>query len=550
LIDSLPCKTNPVCEETTWSEKSNKRRIKMSKRATGMLLVLSLFLIQSLQAQPAQKIHSLTLDDCIVKALKNNLNVAINVLSPQLSEVSLIASKNKWLPGLGFSYSYRDTSQASYSFLDAQDAVNTMTGAYGADISQLLPTGGTLMLSVDGDKTDSNRSFQSINPRYGGTLSFNFSQPLLRNFGFKMNRREIVIAQNNLDISEHDFKDSLQNIIYSVEEAYWNLVYAIENLKVREQSLLLAEDLLEKNRRAVEVGTMAPIDVLSAESTVASRRADIIETRASVKSSEDNLKNLINLAAEEQNPDLISLVPSDQPGYERVTVSLDQALVTAMNNRPDLKSTRIDIKNSELNLSWAKNQLLPNLSFSARYWSPGITGDQIIYLNDNAFTGIIVDTIKGQRSDAWKDAFGLKYTNLSLSFNIDVPLDSFLNKTTLAQARINLQRAMLQMKNQEQQIFLEIRNAVRSVETDYERIQAYKVARELAQRQLEAEEERLKVGLTTPYFVLQYQRDLRNAQIMELRSIMDYNLSLARLQRSTGVILEEKNISVSDVLNK
>lgn len=522
----------------------------MVKRTLGIFFLFLVFFTSGLQAQTAEKTLSLSMEDCILKALEYNLNVAINVLTPQLSEVSLAASREKWLPSLSFSYGYRDTSQASYSFLDAADQVNTMSNTYAADFSQLLPTGGTFTLSLDGDKTDSNRSFQSINPRYGGTLTLNFSQPLLRNFGFKMNRREIFIAQNNLDISEHDFKNSLQNIIYGVEEAYWNLVYSIENLKVREQSLQLAQDLLEKNKRAVEVGTMAPIDVLSAESTVASRRADIIETRASVKSNEDSLKTLINLAAEREDADSLTIIPTSQPDYEKVDVRLDTALATAMDNRPDLKSSQIGIKNSELNLSWAKNQMLPNLSLSARYWSPGITGDQIVYQDNNAFTGIVVDTIAGQPFDAWKDALGFKYSNLSLSLTIDVPLDSLFTRTTLAQARINLERAMLQLENQEQQIFLEIKNAVRSVETDYQRVEAYRVARELAQRQLEGEEERLKVGLTTPYFVLQYQRDLRNAQIMELRSIMDYNLSLARLQRSTGVILKEKNISVTDVLNK
>ena len=522
----------------------------MFKRTIGILLTCSLFCLNGLYGQNPDKTMSLSLEQCIVRALENNLNVAISVLNPQLSEVSLAASKEKWLPGLSFSYSHRDTSQASYSFLDAADAVNTLNFTYGADLSQLLPTGGTLTISVDGDKTDSNRSFQSINPRYGRTLTFNFSQPLLRNFGFRMNRREIIIAQNNLDISRLDFETSLQNTIYSVEEAYWNLVYSIENLKVREQSLQLAEDLLEKNRRAVEVGTMAPIDVLTAESTVASRRADIIETRASVKNNEDTLKNLINLFADTEDAGDITILPTDQPGYERVTVSLDQALATALDNRADLQSTQLNIKNSELNVSWAKNQMLPGLSFSARYWSPGITGDQIIYLNNNAFTGVIVDTIPGSPSDAWSDAFGLKYANLSFSLSLDIPLDSLFTRTTLIQAQINLERAMLQLKNQEQQIYQEIRNAVRAVETNYQRVQAYKVARELAQRQLEGEEERLKVGLTTPYFVLQYQRDLRNAQIMELRSIMDYNLSLARLQRSTGVLLSEKNIAVTDVLNK
>jgi len=521
----------------------------MVKRTIGTILILSLFCLYGLQGQTAEKTISLSLEQCIVKALDNNLSVAINVLAPQLSEISLAASKEKWLPNLSFGYSFRDTSQASYSFLDAADAVNTLNNTYSADFSQLLPTGGTLTLSVDGNKTDSNRSFQSINPRYGGTLTFNINQPLLRNFGMKMNRRDIIIAQNNLDMSELDFKTTLQNIIYSVEEDYWNLVYSIENLKVREQSLRLAEDLLEKNRRAVEVGTMAPIDVLSAESTVASRMADIIETRASVKNNEDNLKTLINLAAEIDDADLLTIIPTDQPGYEKVTVSLDQALATALDNRADLQSTQLDIKNRELNVSWAKNQMLPGLSLSARYWSPGITGDQIIY-EGNPLAGIIVGTIPGSPSDAWKDAFGLNYANLSFALTLDVPLDSIFTRTTLIQARVNLEQAMLRLKNQEQQIFQEIRNAVRAVETNFERVQAYKVARDLSRRQLEGEEERLKVGLTTPYFVLQYQRDLRNAQIMELRSIMDYNLSLARLQRSTGVILSEKNISVTDVLNK
>ncbi|GAF98897.1 unnamed protein product, partial [marine sediment metagenome] len=128
----------------------------------------------------------------------------------------------------------------------------------------------------------------------------------------------------------------------------------------------------------------------------------------------------------------------------------------------------------------------------------------------------------GSPSDAWKDAFGLRYANLSLSLTLDIPLDSIFTQTTLNQARVNLEQAMLRLQNQEQQIFQEIRNAVRAVETNFERVQAYQVARDLARRQLEGEEERLKVGLTTPYFVLQYQRDLRNAQIMELRSIINY----------------------------
>lgn len=522
----------------------------MLKRTIGMTMILSLLSVFGLQAQPAEKTLSLSLEDCILKALENNLNIAISVLSPRLSEISLVASKEKFMPSLSFSYGKRNTANTSYSFLDAAEDVTTLRNNWSSEIGQLLPTGGNLSVALDGYKNDTTQRYQTINPRWGTTLTFNFTQPLLRNFGIKMNRREIIIAQNNLDISEQDFQDSLQNTIYSVEEAYWNLVYSIENLKVREQSLQLAIDLLEKNKRAVEVGTMAPIDVLSAESQVASRKADIIEARTSVKNNEDSLKNMINLSAEREDADLVTLIPTDQPKYERVEVRLEQALTTALDNRPDLKATQVDIKNREINLNTAKNQLLPDLSLRASYWSPGITGDQILYLNNNAFTGVIVNTIEGFPSDATKDAFSFLYNNWSLTFSLSVPLNSVFTRATLAQARVNLEQAMLRLQNQEQQIFLEIKNAVRAVEANFQRVEAYKVARELAQRQLEAEEERLKVGLTTPYFVLQYQRDLRNAQIMELRSIMDYNLSLARLQRSTGVILKEKNISVTAVLNK
>jgi outer membrane protein TolC len=133
---------------------------------------------------------------------------------------------------------------------------------------------------------------------------------------------------------------------------------------------------------------------------------------------------------------------------------------------------------------------------------------------------------------------------------LDLPLNNLISRASLAQARVDLQQATLQLKQQEQNIYLEIKRAVRAVETNYQRVEAYKVARELREQQLAAEEEKLKVGLTTPYFVLQYQRDLATAQTTELQAIIDYNLSLANLSRAMGISLEEKNISMVDVYNK
>ncbi len=519
----------------------------MSKRTIGIFAFLILFLATSSLAQ--QKEKALSLEDCILKAMENNLGVAIEVLNPELADISVARAQERFMPSLSFSFNKRDTNSASYSFLDASDQVSTITDNYSAQISQLIPTGGSFSISLDGYKTNTNRRFTSINPRYGSTLTFNFSQPLLKNFGFKVSRREIIIARNSHDISENQLKRVLQETIYSVEEAYWNLVHSIENLKVRQQSLKLAQDLLEKNKRAVEVGTLAPIEILSAQSAVATREADILQAEAVLKDSEDRLKTIINLAAEGEGVELAKIIPLDKPAYEKKEVTLDEALRTAMENRPDLNATRIDLKNKDLNLSYSRNQLLPNLSFNASYWSPGITGDQLIYPPGDPFAEPI-GLIEGSPSDALKDAFNFKYNNWSAGITLDIPLNTLLSRADYAQARVNLDQAMLRLKNQEQQLFLEIKNAVRAVQTDYKRVQAYKVARELAAKTLEAEEEKLKVGITTPFFVLQYQTDLATAQTNELKAMIDYNLSLARLNRAMGTSLKEKDIRFSKVLGR
>lgn len=522
----------------------------MVKRVIG-IFIISVFCTGAVsQTHQEQKILSLTLEDCIMKAMENNLGVAIEVLNPELADISVSMANEKFLPNLSFSYNKRDTNNASYSFLDAADKVSTLYNKYSASISQIIPTGGTFSVVLEGDKTDTNRKFQTINPRLENRLTFNFNQPLLKNFGFKMNRREIIVAQNNRDISEENFKRALQDTIYSVEEAYWNLVYSIEFLKVRMQSLQLAQDLLEKNKRAVEVGILAPIEILSAKEQVATREADILEAEAVVKNNEDLLKTIINLASEDEEADLVKIIPKDTPTYEKKEVNLGETLLLAMENRPDLNATRIDLKNKEINLSYSRNQLLPDLSLQASYWSPGMTGDQILYENDDALRGKVIGTVPGSPWDGLKDALNFKYKNWSVGLTLSIPLNSVFSRAAYAQARLNLEQSMLRLKNQEQQLFLDIKNAVRAVQTNYKRVQSYKIARELAEKKLEAEEEKLRVGLSTNYFVLQYQRDLATAQTQELKAIIDYNLSLARLDRATGVSLKAKNIKVSQILGE
>jgi len=220
-----------------------------------------------------------------------------------------------------------------------------------------------------------------------------------------------------------------------------------------------------------------------------------------------------------------------------------------MQNRPELKSLKIDLSSENLNLGFAKNQLLPRLDLTASYYSPGVSGDQILYLNDDPLTGVIVGKIPGSPSDALKDSFAFKYNNWAVGLTLGIPLNTVFSRAAVAQAKLNLDQATLRLKNQEQTIYLEIRNGVRSVESNYKRVQSYRLARELAEKKLQAEEEKLKVGLSTNYFVLTYQRDLSDARIAELRSIVDYVISVASLERVTGTNLKNKGISVEQYIS-
>jgi outer membrane protein TolC len=518
----------------------------MTKKAMLVLLVSALLASAPAFGQDAKGTLSMSLEECIVKALKDNLGVAIQVLGPEISSEGVSRAQEKYIPTLTMSARSSKAENASYSYLDASESLVDKTQNFTfVNASQTLPTGGTFSLDFTGYRTTTNRRGTTIDPRFGTTLRFNISQPLLKNFGFKMSRREILVATHNLGISEESLKQTLKDTVYSVESAYWNLVYSIENLAVRQQSLQLAKDLLEKNQRSVEVGTLAPMEVLSARAEVATREADLIQAETQIKSNEDQLKLLLNITGEEDKR-ITALLPKDKPTYVAKEVNLDEALTTAIQNRTDLEISRIGLETDKLDLSYAKNQNLPDLSLSASLYAPGIDGTRIVYVG-NPLDGIVDYTVPGGISGALKQTTSFKYPNWNMSLTFSLPLANVLSRANLTQAKLNLRQAMLQLEKQKEDVFLEIKNAVRSVEANYKRILAFTTARELSEQKLAAEEEKRRVGMSTNYMVLSYQRDLANARISELNAIISYNVSLAALEKAMGTNLKTRNIKLSDI---
>ena len=496
------------------------------------------------QTAPTKEVR-LSLDDCIQQALKSNLNLAAEVLTPRISEEAVGRAREIFIPRLALALGQSNSNSASYSWISSSDKITSESGDYQLNLAQLLPTGGRLQATLYSYKTTSTESFLTINPRYGSTLTFDFSQPLLRDFGPTATRQAILVAQNDLDISRSEFRGILMDTVTRVEEAYWNLVYSIQNLEAKRESLKYAQDLLHKNEKELEAGLISPVEIFNAKAEVAGREADIIQAEAEVGNNGDTLARLVNLSPAEGEAEPV-LVPTDSPSLEERPMALDDAVRQALENRPEVQAGRIRTRTSDVNLSVARNGLLPNLSFNVSYWSPGVSGTRILYQDGNPLTGVIIGTVPGGSDAALKDALNLRYRNWSVNLTLDIPLDTVLSRAAYAQAKLASDQSALRLKDLERQILLDVQTALRAVETDYRRALAYKASRILEEEKLLAEEKKFAAGLSTSYLVLMHQRDLAAARSSELRAQADYNLSLARREKALGRTLQTKNIQVQE----
>ncbi len=531
------------------SQSGRRRTSRRGLLAALFLLVVSARSAPLSPAAPGQEkssapeTASLTIEDCILRAVRQNLGVAVKIYDSRRAESGLVRAWEKYLPVMTLDFGRQKENSPSYSWIDADETTVSSYRDYSGQFAQAIPLGGRLQVSLGAYQNETNARFQTINPRYGSTLSFTFTQPLLKDFGPKIGGREILVARVDRDLAESDLKMALLDIIRSVEDAYWELVYSIEALGVRRQSLKLAEDLLDKSQKEAVIGTMAPKEVISARAEVAARRAEIYEAESRVKDYVDILKNLLNMPDDTAPADI---VPADRPALEDRKVDVEEAFAAALRNRPDLEAAALLLKSRDLDLLYARNQSLPALNLNANYWSPGVSGDRILYLDDNPLTGVVLGKVPGGASLAMKDALGFRYRNWSVSVSLDIPLSTMITRAAAAEAKVALSRQSVQLKKAEQQARLEVKTAVRAVETNTERVGAYRAARELAEEKLAAEEAKLQAGLSTNFMVLQYQRDLAQTRMLELRALIDYTLSLGRLDRAMGTSLERRKIKLTD----
>ena len=411
---------------------------------------------------------------------------------------------------------------------------------YNFTWQQLLSTGASYNIYWQNLRSTTNSAFAGFNPLYDIAIGGQITQPLMQNFRLDPRKQRILVAQNGERISRKGFELQVMNTVRDVELAYWDLVFSIRDLDVARKSLELAQDLLRNNRIQVEVGTMAPIDVLEAEAEVAAREEAVILAEEAIRSFDDNLKRLIN-DPESAEFWTVQYQPVDQPTVEDLQVDVDDAVRTALQRRPVLDQGRYELETRDYNVRYTRNQTMPQVDVVGSFALNGIGGNQLIR---GDFAGAPSAIIPGGYGDAIDQAFGRQFRDWTVGLNVSYPLGNSQAEALHAQAQISARQQRARVDSNEILIAQEVRRTARAVDTNRKRIDATRVARELAERRLDAEEKKFEVGMSTSFLIVQAQRDLSQAAANELRALIDYNKAIVAFERARGTILDRTNVSV------
>jgi len=502
------------------------------------LIIFTEFLISS----DTNKEINLKLQDSITYALKNNIDLKIQLLDYKISNKNLSANKALFIPILSLNMKKTKTKNPSSSLLDGADISEIQLMSFDIGLRQNLPFGGSAGLYFYESKNKTNNSFANLNPQFNALMQFNLSQPLLKGFGNKVTRRNILISIHTHKSSFFRLKEKVLETIYNVENAYWDLVYCRLYYEVKKESLRAAKDLELINLKKLKAGTILELEILTAKSEVANKESEIIQAISSIKAAEENLTAIMNL---QNNHEKLSvrIIPADNPEnacFYKIP-SIDEAISIARKNDPLIKRLEHELKARGIDVKYRKNMILPELNFNFNYWTTGISGDEIIY-DSSGFERNPVDIIKRNMWVSIQDTLKAIYNNWNVSLNLKIPLTFKESKADFAKAKMEFKKAELNIRNAEQSALQKIYQSLREVQTNKKKLKAYKISGKLAKAQLNAEEKKFKAGMSTNYNVLKAQENFEENRSSEIKAIIDLNKSILNLQKNLGILLKEKGI--------
>ncbi len=477
--------------------------------------------------QPAGRpVRHLSVEEAVTLALEQNLDLRVERLNPLIQDLGVAEARSVYAPILSTRFMSNNRNSPSNGFLSgAGDAIKVTDRLLSdsVDVEQAVPwAGGRYSLSWDGSHSSTTSIFSSFDPILRSNLNVTYNQPLLRNLSIDGPRQQIAIMRANREISDIQLRRTVVLTQRNVRNAYWVLVFTQSFLEVQRQSLELAQESLRNNRTRVEVGTMAPIDIIEAESEVARNEETVIVAEADVDRAEDRLRTLI---FDPDIPDFwsVRIQPSDSPILQARAIDVDAAVRNALDNRTDLDTLDRNIQTTDTNIRYYRNQRLPDVNLNVNYSLTGIGGT---FLRRDDFLGPVISTEQTSFGSVLGNIFSNDFPTWTVGVTVAYPLGISSAKANLERARLERTQADVNRRSLEVRIAAEVRDAGRNVTTNLQRVEATRSARQLAERRLEAEQRRFEVGLSTSFFVFQAQRDLASARSNEQRAILDYTRSL------------------------
>ncbi len=481
---------------------------------------------------PTDSVITLTMHDAVMQALEHNVAIQVSRHTRDAQLTNIISEQAKFDPSIQLGGRYDRTvaplNRPVFGFGGVTagndpDNFDQNDTRFNIGYSQRLLTGGSYDLTFDTNRNSvAGRTGFLFNPSYGSNLSISLTQPLLRNLGRTVNTTLITVARNAAAVEQLLLSQQILSVISQVEQTYWELVFSRENLKVAHATLKAAEELLASNREKVKAGVLAEVEALQAQAGVASRIEQILLAQKTVEDQEDQLRLLLSpseIALTRTTP----LIPLDQPIQHQSKIALQGTIDQALEHRPEALQAKKIVSSSHTQTQFAKNQLLPDLSFQAGL---GLAG-----LGDNP-------------SDTWQRLSSTDFYNMGGGLVLSYPLGNRAAESQHQRRILETHQQQGTLQRVRQQIILDVKEAIRQVDTNYKRIRTNQISRRLSDKQLKAEQERLQLGLSTTRVVLEFQRDLQAAQGQELRAILDYNQSLSRLRFVTATTFNHYSIEV------
>jgi outer membrane protein TolC len=470
----------------------------------------------------------LSLVEAEARALERNLDLVVERLNPQLQDLTLERLHAFYRPTVSGTFSQRNQVQPPTSQLNGGLIVENNQGAYNAGMTQAVPWGGAdFSVNFTNQRQETNNSFSNFNPSYNSNLTASYTQPLLRDFRIDSTRQQIRVSTINREVSDIQLRRTITTTVANVRNAYWELHFAGEAVGVARGSLELALKLVDDNRARVEVGTMAPLDVVQAEAEAATRRQTLATAEATMQTAEIALKRLIvNGTAD----DLwrAKITPIDRPEFRPEPLDVEAAVRRSLDNRTDVAQARKTIESNDVTMGYLKNQTLPSLDLTANYSAQGVGGTRF---ERQGLGGSVSKIIPGGYGDAMGAIISRDYPVWQVQLNVSYPLGSSAQEAQYARARVQRNQSVAQLRALELQVAAEVTNAALQVESSLKRFEAAMAAKELSETRLRAEENRFEVGLSTNFFVVQAQRDLQTSQNSELRALLDYRRALVEYER-------------------